>query len=437
MAEHQLKKTKHKINMYVCGPTVYNHLHIGNIRSTLTFDMIKNALITTGHEVKYIQNITDINEKIEMQAKLENLSIVQTSDKYTKEFLNLLDAFNIKYNTNDIIPNQMTIVSIKQKMPQIIDFIEKLINKGYTYKTDDGIYIKTELIKDYGRRVANQNVNDNSHGIRISNAQKKNENDFVLWKFTAINSYYASFGNGVPGWHTECAAIIDHIFNSETIDIHGGGIDLKFPHHENESAQYFAVNKKDLAHNWLHNGHLSIDNQKMSKSIGNIVLAKDLLDEYTPAQIRLWLASVDFTKPLNLSNDTLDAFKKTEQKILQVLSQNRNNLEPKLSNKLLENIQSLDFPKLVNYLNQSANELSKNIGEVLGILRVLGIEFIPYKYSQSMNNLIYQRLIAKTDKDFKLADEIKNTIMKEESGVQLIDTQINGVADSYILGKLK
>ncbi len=437
MAKHKLLKINQQVNMYVCGPTVYNHLHIGNIRSTITFDMIKNALIATGYDVKYIQNITDINEKIEAQAIIENTTIDHISQKYTDAFLELLNKLNIDYTTNQIKPNTMNIVSIKTKINQIFNFTKKLIDNGFTYQTNDGIYLKTDLINNYGKHVANRDVDQNDKGIRITNQEKQNENDFVLFKFTKTNSFKTSFGEGVPGWHTECAAIIDDEFNSETIDIHGGGVDLKFPHHENESAQYYAANQTLMAQNWLHNGHLSIDGDKMSKSVGNVILAKDLLNKYSSAQLRLWLASVDFQKPLNFSAQTLEDFKKVEQKVIILLSQQQKLPEARLSAEMNETVKALDFPSLIDYINQSPKVLNENIDQVIAILQVLGIKFIPHQLTSEISEMIEKRNQAKLAKDYQQADKIKNQIKELENGIELIDSQKNGDPVSYILGKLK
>lgn len=446
MAKKTLKYPEsNNFNMYVCGPTVYNHVHIGNIRPVITFDMIKNALKFQGYNVNYIKNITDINEKIEEQAVIENCSVEAIVEKYTQAFYEILEALNINFKETKII-------SIKEEIEAMVILIEKMVKNDYAYQTSDGIYFDTSKIDNYGMYVAGRKIEEQSQGIRIKNEEKRNDNDFVLWKFdNDENSYETRIGSGKPGWHTECAAVIDKYFSSNTINLHGGGIDLKFPHHENENAQYLAANNCLIAANWLHNGHLNVNNDKMSKSLNNFVLAKDILQIHSSATIRLWFAQSDFQKPINYTEELLKLEEGKLAKINNALSKfsaifpneniNEFNFENQYFKTVKEAAKNLDFPLISQNIFDLVKKMEKNLNlemaqTIVASLKILGITYYPPKINSELFTLIEKRKEAKKQHEFDLADQIKETI-KDSYQLEVIDSNYDQKPISYLLGEIK
>ena len=262
-----------KITMYVCGPTVYNYVHIGNMRPVITFDMVYHYFKYLGYEVTYASNFTDVNPKIIAAAKELKMTEREVADKFIDAYLEDLK----NYNCSNIEARPRVI----NYMDDIFNFIAKLIDKGYAYVNDGDVYFRVSKIKDYGI-LSNQDINDLIAGSRIEIDEKKeNPLDFALWRKTTDGEQFESpWSKGIPGWHTECVVMINKLFG-EKIDIHAGGVDLKFPHHENEIAQSIALNDNYIANYWMHNGHININNEKMSKSLGNFVLARDFIKEHS------------------------------------------------------------------------------------------------------------------------------------------------------------
>ena len=257
---------KGKVTMYVCGPTVYNYVHIGNMRPVITFDMVYNYLKYLGYKVTYASNFTDINPKITMAAETLGITEREVADRFIKAYLEDLK----NYNCSEIDERPRVI----DCLDDIFNFIQKLIDKDYAYVKDGDVYFRVSKIKDYGI-LSNQDINDLVSGSRVDIDEKKEDPlDFALWRKSDHGETFESpWGVGIPGWHTECVVMINKLFG-EKIDIHAGGVDLKFPHHENEIAQSIALNNNYIANYWMHNGHININNEKMSKSLGNFILAK-------------------------------------------------------------------------------------------------------------------------------------------------------------------
>ena len=264
---------ENEVSIYVCGPTVYNHAHIGNARPVIVFDVLTKFLRYIGYKVTHMSNFTDVDDKIINQAIKENCSEKEITDKYSKAYLDLLDNLNV--SKPNITPR------VTETMDQIIAFIKDLVDQGYAYEVNGNVYFRVSKIEDYGK-LANINKEELEVGARIEeNKEKENPMDFALWKNTDIGIKWDSpFGKGRPGWHTECVVMINDNYPSHLIDIHGGGNDLKFPHHVNEIAQSKALYNTDIANYWLHNAMVNIDGEKMSKSLNNFKLAKDLIEQY-------------------------------------------------------------------------------------------------------------------------------------------------------------
>ena len=266
-------QVKNHVYIYVCGPTVYNHAHIGNARPLIVFDTLRRALLKADYKVTFISNYTDVDDKIINQAIKENTSEKAITDKYIQAYSSLRKAFNVLEPT--ITPR------VTECMNDIIQFVQDLIDKGYAYEIDGDVYFRVSKIKEYGE-ISNKNLEELQVGARIEeNTKKENPLDFTLWKKTDLGIKWDTIWSiGRPGWHSECVVMIKNHTPNLHVDIHGGGMDLKFPHHENEQAQCYAYSNHELASIWMHNGLVNINNEKMSKSLNNFILAKDLIEKY-------------------------------------------------------------------------------------------------------------------------------------------------------------
>lgn len=302
-----------ELNMYVCGPTVYNYIHIGNARPVVFFDVVNRYFSYLGYKVTYVSNITDIDDKIIAEAKRLNLSEKELTTYFTEKFFE--DTIRLGSLIPTITPKATDYVS------DMIFYIDDLINKGYAYQSGDSVYFRVDKIDDYGK-LSNQILANLEIGARIKkDEQKENPHDFTIWKNSQEGiTFKSKWGEGRPGWHTECSTMIYSIFK-EKIDIHGGGNDLIFPHHENEMAQSEAISNHRLANFWMHVGRLDLDDKKMSKSLGNVILVKDLLKEYEYQSFRLLVLSHHYRQPISFSDDLIEQFDSEWQKIKRTLKQ--------------------------------------------------------------------------------------------------------------------
>ena len=301
------------ITMYVCGPTVYNYVHIGNMRPAITFDMVKNYFKYLGYDVKYASNFTDINPKIIAAAKTLGLTEREVANKFIEAYLNDLNNFQCSEITYR--------PTVLENLDNIYTFITKLIEKGYAYEVSGDVYFRVSKIKDYGI-LSNNTLEDLESGSRVEIDEKKEDPlDFALWRKTTEGEQFKSpWGMGIPGWHTECVVMINALFGKK-IDIHGGGVDLKFPHHENEIAQSMALNNNHLANFWMHNGHINVDGIKMSKSLGNFILAKDFIQNHSANSIKLAMFKTHYRLPFNIKEELLEETKTLDEKIQSALKQ--------------------------------------------------------------------------------------------------------------------
>ena len=307
---------ENQVNMYVCGPTVYNHAHIGNARPIVVFDTLRRVMEAEGYNVKYVSNFTDVDDKIINKALEEGVKETEIANRYIKAYNAVRDSLNTE--KLDATPR------VTETMSEMIEFIEKLVESGHAYVVDGEVYFSVDSVDSYGQ-LSHQNLNELIAGAseRVEeNTSKRNPLDFVLWKKTEQGITWDSpWGEGRPGWHTECVVMIGKEFNHELIDIHGGGRDLKFPHHENEVAQSEAVNGHRLANYWVHNGMLNLNGGKMSKSLGNIQLAKDVIAEIGANLTRWFLLSEKYRDTLNYSEKALDDARKNLDRIISALHQ--------------------------------------------------------------------------------------------------------------------
>ena len=304
------------VSMYVCGPTVYNYAHIGNMRPVVVFDTLKRFLKAVGYKVTYVSNYTDVDDKIIKAAKEEGKSEKELTDYYIQQFEKTIESMGSR--RPDIRPR------VTEYMEKIIAYVDNLVKIGAAYVVDGDVYFRVEKIKDYGA-LSGINVEDLRVGARIEeNTQKESPLDFALWKKTSEGIQWDSpWGKGRPGWHTECCVMIDTIFPKHYIDIHGGGYDLKFPHHENEIAQSEATHGNKIAKYWMHNAFINFGNEKMSKSLGNVVYAKDMIDKYGGAVTRLIILNAHYRQPVNFTEETVKEAQQIYSRILMAYNQAR------------------------------------------------------------------------------------------------------------------
>ena len=297
-----------EVKIYTCGVTVYDYNHVGHGRSLIVFDMIRRYLRYLGYNVKFVRNFTDVDDKIINRANKECVPFTVIADRYIKEYFD--DAEKFRIEPADVEPRVTT------HIPDIIDFIQKLVEKGYAYEVDGDVYFSVRKFKEYGK-LSKRSPDELLAGARVEASDKKRDPlDFALWKRSKAGepSWDSPWGKGRPGWHTECCAMIfKHL--GETIDIHGGGLDLTFPHHENELAQAEALTDKPFARYWIHNGLVTVNGQKMSKSLGNYITLKEIYSRYEPDILRLLVLSVHYRSPLDFSWEKMEETKKAYDKL--------------------------------------------------------------------------------------------------------------------------
>ena len=301
------------VDMYVCGPTVYNYAHIGNARPMVVFDVLKRLFEAEGYTVKYVSNFTDVDDKIIKKAAQENTTEAVIAQRYIDAYQEVRKMLNTEFP--DITPR------VTETMPQIIDFIDRLVKSGHAYEANGDVYFSVDSVPTYGE-ISHQKLNELEAGARIeTNDQKRNPYDFALWKQTDMGIKWDSpWGEGRPGWHTECVVMINNNMGP-LIDIHGGGMDLRFPHHENEAAQQEAMNGNCLANYWVHNAMINIDGSKMSKSLGNVLWAKDIVEKLGVNLTRWLMSSVHYRKELNFSDETVETARKELERVMTPLKQ--------------------------------------------------------------------------------------------------------------------
>ncbi|MDY2957550.1 cysteine--tRNA ligase [Floccifex sp.] len=431
----ELKPIKENhISMYVCGPTVYNYPHIGNARPIVVFDTLKKALEVQGYDVTFVSNYTDVDDKIINTAIENNVSEKEITDKYIKAYNEV--RLGLHADLPDVSPR------VTETMDKIIDFIAKLIEKGAAYQVDGDVYFRIESDPTYGE-LSHQNMEDLVVGARIDeNSKKENPLDFTLWKATDKGIQWDSpWSKGRPGWHTECVVMIQDVFKTDLIDIHGGGLDLKFPHHENEIAQCQACNHTKLANTWVHNGMINIDGTKMSKSLGNVRWAKDLIAQFGGNVVRWVMISVQYRALMNLSDEVFDAAIKELNKIqnaykqaclqleLENVTQN-DELEPGLWNTFIDALNDdLNTPNAITTILDTVKQINQNVRKrpldtqllmklvntLEKELYVLGIEFDRLKMTQEDKDMYMNWRKAVKEKNYEVADQYRTTL--QEKGI--------------------
>ncbi len=432
-----------EVKMYSCGPTVYNYFHLGNARPFIVFDCLRQFLEYRGYDVKFVQNFTDVDDKLINKAREEGTTVSEIAEKYIKEYFVDAKALGIKEAT--VHPRAT------ENIDAIIETVSTLIEKGHAYEVDGDVYFSVESYKDYGK-LSHQPLEDLESGVRKELDDKKHHPmDFALWKKRKTEDeigWESPWGIGRPGWHIECTAMVNR-YLGHTIDIHSGGFDLIFPHHENEIAQSVCANGTPFANYWLHNGFINVNNEKMSKSLGNFFTVRDIADKYDYEVIRFFMLSAHYRSPINFCDELMDAAKNGLERIYNCL----NNIDFLMNNASEGEIDSDIEEAMASYKNkfitameddlntadaisaifeavrfansmtnpnkaqlQCAKETILELGNVLGLLTNTQKESL----DEEIEALIQKRTEARKNKNWALADEIRDSL--KARGIVLEDT---------------
>ena len=422
--------TEGEVKMYVCGPTVYDNVHIGNVRPVVVFDTLRRTFEELGYKVKYVSNYTDVDDKIIRRSKELGISEKELTD----EMIAAYNDIRHKLNAADLYKTPR----VTETMDEIISFIDGLVDKGAAYEKDGDVYFRTSSVADYGS-LSNQNLDDLQVGARIEeNDLKESPLDFALWKKTedGIN-WPTRYSIGRPGWHTECVVMINKELGS-LIDIHGGGKDLKFPHHENERAQSMAINESELANYWVHSGMIDINGVKMSKSLGNFITAKDILSKVDPMVLRWFLLATQYRDDVNVSDEIIESSKAELTKIITAYKQACVKLEvndikvdgvdedaykrfmdamaddlntPNAYAVIFEIVKNINQLVRVKEINFEA--LGKEVNTLVRCMNVLGIVLPDMTMSLDDKKMYQEWMDAKSVKDFKKADELRTQLSQK------------------------
>lgn len=437
-----------KVGIYVCGPTVYNYIHVGNARPMVVFDTLRRYFMYKGYDVKYVSNFTDIDDKIIEKAKEEQVDFKEITKKYIAAYLDNSNELN--FDEKDTIHPKAT-----EYIGEMIKFVKGLEDKGIAYNVDGDVYFDITKAKDYGK-LSRKNIEELQAGKRIEvSSEKKNAMDFALWKKRKEESepaWQSPWGMGRPGWHLECSVMSQSILG-DTIDIHAGGEDLQFPHHENEIAQSESLHDKDFANYWMHNSMITVDNEKMSKSKGNFFLLNDIREEYDLEVVRFWLLSVHYRKPINFSKEVMQATKNGlerlyngKKKLEELLANAKpGELNEELSNEIDKIVNNFEVAMdddlntadgitavydLIKFANTNLDENSSKeivektldtLNKFSDVLGILQREEKDDNLDEYVEKMIQERTDARKEKNFAKADEIRDKLL--EMGIKLKDTR--------------
>lgn len=437
-----------KVKMYVCGPTVYNYIHIGNARPFIIFDTLRRYLEYRGYDVTYVQNFTDVDDKIIKRGHEEHISPEEVANKYIEEYF--VDADGLGIKRANVHPK------VTDNIQEIIAFVKALEDKGYAYEVNGDVYFDTKKFDGYGK-LSKQNQDDLEAGARIEvNSQKRHPMDFVLWKSKKEGEpgWQSPWGEGRPGWHIECS-VMSNRYLGETIDIHAGGQDLSFPHHENEIAQSEAKSGKKFSNYWVHNGYININNEKMSKSKGNFFTVRDISNSYDLEIVRFFMLSAHYRNPVNFSDEMLTQAKtalerlyNAKEKLEFIISNLQESSETsdekslaieldgfraKFINAMEDDINTADAISVIfelsRFINTNVDEKSSlefakkcldEFNELTSVLNIVNKKNDDM-LDEEIENLIQKRVDAKKNKDFKLADDIRQELL--DKGIILEDTR--------------
>lgn len=439
-----------KVKMYVCGPTVYNFIHLGNARPFTVFDTLRRYFEYRGYEVTYVQNFTDVDDKIIKRSHEEGISPEEVAEKYIKEYFIDCDGLGIKRAT---VHPQVT-----DNIKEIISFIQDLVDKGYAYESNGDVLFRTREFKEYGK-LSHQNIEELELGARIDVDDKKEDPlDFVLWKAKKDGEpgWKSPWGEGRPGWHIECS-VMSSRYLGNTIDIHAGGQDLQFPHHENEIAQSECRNGHVFANYWMHNGYINVDGEKMSKSLGNFFTVREIAEKYDLGLVRFFLLSTHYRNPVNFSDTILDQAKAGLERLTNArdnaefimskledtkMSSEETGLVDELNSYKTKFIEAMDDDlntsdaisaifELAKFMNTNIKDTSSKefiglnidlFNELTGVLNIANKSVEENDdLARTVEEMIAKRAEAKKNKDFALADKIREELL--EMGIVIEDTR--------------
>ncbi len=441
-----------KVKMYVCGPTVYNYIHIGNARPFIFFDVVRRYLQAIGYNVDYVVNFTDVDDKLIRKSEETGIPVPELAEQFIRSYYE--DTEGLGIHKADVNPR------VTENMPEILAFIQDLVDRGYAYESGGDVYFSTEKFADYGK-LSHQNLEELQYGIRVEVDEKKRDaRDFVLWKQAKPGEikWQSPWGEGRPGWHIECSAMARK-YLGDTLDIHGGGQDLQFPHHECELAQSEAHNQQTFVKYWMHNGYLNINNEKMSKSLANGISVREMLSAYSGAAIRFFLLSAHYRNPLNFNDEVMKQAEQSLERIANCLSNLRHRIDmcdeeqtveagsavgqhfmqqcdrimARFHEKMQDDFNTPDAITAVFELVSETNQYLQS-GEVTptalrhgltlfqGFDKILGIVPEPQEelLDAEIERLIEERKEARKNKNFARSDEIRDLLT--DQGILLEDT---------------
>ena len=403
-----------KVKMYVCGPTVYNFIHIGNARPMIVFDTVRRYFEYKGYDVNFVSNFTDVDDKIIKKANEEGVSAEEISKRYIEECKKDMDGMNIEPATTNPLATE--------EIPGMVDMIQSLIDKGYAYEKNGTVYYRTRQFKEYGK-LSHKNLDDLRSGERsllvTGEDEKEDPLDFVLWKPKKEGepAWPSPWSDGRPGWHIECSEMSKK-YLGEQIDIHAGGEDLVFPHHENEIAQSEAANGKEFAKYWLHNAFLNIDNHKMSKSLGNFRTVREISEQYDLQVLRFFMLSAHYRSPLNFSAELMEASKNGLERIVNAAD----NLKYLLSNAKTETMteeEKTAFEKTEDFVKDFERAMEDDFNTADAIAAIF--DLVKYTNTQTDENSSKEYLQSLLDRLVKLADVLGLIVDKKE---EVLDEEI-------------
>ncbi len=406
------------VRMYVCGPTVYDVAHLGHGRSAVAFDVVRRFLEWMGHPVTFVFNTTDIEDKMIDRAKHEGITVPELADRLIPEYRADYDALNVKAPTHN--------PRATEYVPQMIALIQTLEAKGHAYVLDDGVYFDVSTFSDYGK-LSHQKLEELQAGARVEEkTSKRNHQDFVLWKFKKEGEPFwpSPWGEGRPGWHIECSAMSSTLLG-ESFDIHGGGLDLKFPHHECEIAQSEGASGKPLASIWMHNGYITVNEEKMSKSLGNFFTLKDIFKEYNPRVIRFFLLSTHYRSPIEYSTELLNQARQTLRGLDEFYLTHKDgstepdaNLIKSFKEKLSNDIDIAGaLAELFEWMKNSPTQVQATLESINEVLQIFPVDFA---LTDEQHALVEDREAARTAKDWAESDRLRDELAT--LGVECMDT---------------
>ena len=419
-----------KVRMYVCGPTVYDNIHIGNARTFISFDVIRRWLIASGYEVTFAQNLTDVDDKIIKRANEQGRTAAEVATEFSDKFIGVMRAANVL--DPDVRPRAT------KEIGPMIAMIKTLIEQGHAYAADNGdVYFAVRSDPNYGQ-VSGRNIDDLMVGARIEENEDKNDPlDFALWKAAKPGepSWPSPWGEGRPGWHTECAAMV-HRYLGTPIDIHGGGSDLAFPHHENECAQATCAWHQGFSNTWMHTGMLLVDGEKMSKSLGNFFTLAEVLEQHSAAALRLLMLQTSYRSPLDFSFDDIEATERAYSRLVRLFESvqpvecNAQTALPLVQEMITALADDLNVPAFLGILHEHMHAYKDDrvlAGQVKYLLKhVLGLSMEPLPVQEipaEIQTLLHEREEARAKKDFTRADQLRDEIIRRGYSVQ--DKKIN------------